>query len=166
MNLMLSTHFAISEFFTSPDPEKEKMYKDFLNLTGEKIARQNIDNRIPLVLEHIREKLGNKAIHINSGWRFMDNIKRPFASQHPLGRAVDFTIEGYDPKEVRLWIVSQWADDKKLQIIRGIEDTEDMNWVHIDCRNSNRLYWFSPSGKSVSNDFYAALIKCKLINKS
>jgi len=170
MNLKLSQHFSVKEFFTSPYPEKKKIYREFLEKTGEKKCKQNIDNRHTIYLEHIRTYFNEgkykiegkeRSIILTSGWRFID-AKNPFKSQHPLGRGVDWVVSGIEPLEVKLYILENWRQDKILQLIRGIEDFDGMTWIHTDVRNSNRLYWFSKHGGTVSNEFYKTLIKNEL----
>lgn len=62
-----------------------------------------IDNELPVVLEKIREKFGNKPIHINSGYRTEAyNAKTNGAkySQHKYGCAADIAIIGVSPAQV------------------------------------------------------------------
>jgi hypothetical protein len=172
MGLKLSNHFWVKEWFTSPDPDKKEIYIKFLESTGEKFAKQNIDHRQTMILERIRAHFNSeehqlqngkeRRILITSGYRFT-NPKKPFSSQHPMGRGVDFVVEGIEPIDVKLFILNNWKTDPAIRLVRGIEDFEGMTWVHIDVRNSTRIYWFSKKGSTVTNKFYEALIKNDLM---
>lgn len=57
-------------------------------------------------------------------------------SQHPLGNAFDYDVEGYTAEEARLKLI-QWKREGKLKFLTGIE--EGVNWVHNDYRVCRRL---------------------------
>ncbi len=57
-------------------------------------------------------------------------------SQHLLGNAFDFDVKGHNAEECRTKII-EWKKEGFLKYLTGLED--DVNWVHVDCRISQRL---------------------------
>ena len=117
---------------------------------------QFFDDRLLKVLDKIREEIG-KPITVNN-WLWGGNFHQrgfrenldtiPYVrtanntfynSQHNFGRAVDFDVKGMTAEEVRKWIIE---NQKKFPEITYME--EDVNWVHIDIRQSSHdgIYLF------------------------
>lgn len=98
-----------------------------------------IDERLIISLNSIRAFF-NAPIIVNNKkfqWRGLRTPSSPVYStysQHSFGRAADFNMIGYDPEEIRNHII------KNPGYIRGIE--MDVNWVHIDIRNTPKLVKF------------------------
>ena len=66
-------------------------------------------------------------------------------SQHSLGNAFDFDVKGFSVGEARKKL-QLWKRLGYLPHLIGIE--QDVNWVHTDCRMTDRidddgLFWFS-----------------------
>lgn len=112
---------------------------------GEFVCWQFFDSRMLEVLDRLREDLG-KPIMVNYG-RFtqrgfrsnLDSLCRIktiqgklYNSQHSMGRAVDFDVQGMSAQEVRKYI---YDNQDRYPEITYMEDL--VNWVHIDCRQSN-----------------------------
>jgi hypothetical protein len=57
-------------------------------------------------------------------------------SQHIRGNALDFDVKDYTAEEARQEITA-WKRQGLLKKLTGLE--LDTNWVHIDCRQSERL---------------------------
>lgn len=88
----LSPHFQLKEFLHNGSPE---------GLTIWVVTRLS---RLAVALEEVRTKLGNKPIHINSGFRTPEHNKEVGGvpnSQHLVGDAADIVVEGMTPKEVQ-----------------------------------------------------------------
>ena len=69
-------------------------------IPGEKEVTQIIETA--KYMEKVREKFADRAIHVNSWFRDEDYNKKNGGaddSQHPKGKAVDFTVEGISPSE-------------------------------------------------------------------
>lgn len=67
-------------------------------------------------------------------------------SQHIRGNAIDFDVKWFTADEVRKELIKQ-KQQNKLPYLTGVE--ENVNWVHIDCRqcsrlNENGLFLFKP----------------------
>ena len=103
-----------------------------------------IDDELVVLLQCIREHFGEK-VHITSGYRTASHNARvggSKSSQHLLGRAADFWVEG-----VPVAIVAAYAE--KLLPGRGgigrypkdaAHPTRKTGWVHVDTR-PNKSRW-------------------------
>lgn len=94
-----------------------------------------------MTLDKIRERY-NKSVTVNT-WSFGGKLYfrgyRPFDctvgarySQHRLGNAADFDVDGMTADEVRADII-KYPNAIHFANITCIE--ANVNWVHIDCRN-------------------------------
>ncbi len=141
------------ENFTVKELVSPKLYKQ----KGEK-AIYKIDSRLITFLEMFR-KYTKKPITINNwswgghfegrGYRDSDNSDYNEFSQHSDGRAIDFDVKDWTPKEVNEWIIkNRWI--WWVAPITFLED--DVNWVHIDVRyhKYNSLTLWSPKTKTSS----------------
>lgn len=119
MALMLSTHFALSEF----------RCKCGKCTYGQ--SRFDVDGRLIQHLEAVRTHFG-KPFSPNSGLRcptYNRKIGGAPNSQHLFGRAADIAMPGHDPAEVAAWIDRQpWASFCGL----GLYNT----FVHLDVRGA------------------------------
>jgi uncharacterized protein YcbK (DUF882 family) len=100
-----------------------------------------IDDRILMSLDAIREHYKRPVIVNNwhsggtftlRGLRPMNSVVGAKYSQHKFGRAADFDVLGIPAEQVRNDIRSGL-----FPLITCIE--KDVNWVHVDVRNCNRL---------------------------
>ena len=133
---------------------QELVSPDIFNQRGSK-AIELLDPRLLETLDKLREELG-RPITINN-WLWGGNFKqrglrdRSFyksdkayvdsLSQHKYGRAVDFDVKGMSAPEVRKFI---YKNREKFPFITFVET--DINWVHIDCRNSEFTVWSPDRG--------------------
>ena len=109
---------------------------------GSDVAR--VDDELVVLLQCIREHFG-KPVHITSGYRTAEHnaaIGGAKSSQHLLGRAADFWVEG-----VPVATVADYAE--KLLPERGgigrypkdaAHPRRSTGWVHIDTRD-NKSRW-------------------------
>ena len=105
-----------------------------------------MDERILRTLDHIRMHYG-KPVTVNNwhqggtftlrGFRPMNSTTGAKYSQHKFGRAADFDVQGIGPEQVRKDIRSGL-----FPLITCVED--NINWVHIDVRNTSRLLEVHP----------------------
>jgi len=104
-----------------------------------------IDDELVVLLQCIREHFGN-PVHITSGYRTIAyNSTLPGASknsQHILGRAADFYVEGVSVETVAAYAetllpgrggIGRYPKDAK-------HPTRKTGWVHIDTR-ANKSRW-------------------------
>lgn len=112
-----------------------------------------IDQRLPAILERIRELCGGRAMTLNDwyyGGRFNLRGFRPAncttgapKSQHKLGKAADFTIKGMTADQVRQVIRNNAVELMQMGLTR-IEI--GISWVHIDLKETglSKLVEFKP----------------------
>ena len=103
-----------------------------------------VDEALVLLLQCIREHFG-KPVHITSGYRTAAHnaaVGGSKSSQHLLGRAADFYVEGVDVATVAAYAetllparggVGRYPKDAK-------HPTRKTGWVHIDTR-ANKSRW-------------------------
>lgn len=137
-------HFDSKEFSRWGRPNKPGFEKDVLYPTEWISLRL-----VPLCrqLEVIRTALGDKAIHINSGYRdpnYNALIGGARLSQHMAGRAADITVTGVEPQQVHDTILELVI--KKTIVIGGLGYYEPgahgNGFVHVDIRDCE----FTPAG--------------------
>jgi hypothetical protein len=124
--------FRIEEFV---DPE---IYK----VRGEK-AWELIDVRIIITAEALKKRFPLGTMTINNwvwgGDRLWSGLRTPRSkyysetSQHSFGRALDCVFSAYSAKEVRQYVIT---NPEEFPYVTGIEDFDNMSWVHLDCRNT------------------------------
>lgn len=118
MTQKLSPHFALSEFVR---PGDKVTHEIMLNLV-----------ELALKLERVRERLGNRAITITSGFRTpahnraVGGAKNSF---HLKGMAADFVVEGLTPQEVQKRLDPIWDG--------GLEYAP--TWTHLDTGPKRRF---------------------------
>lgn len=89
-------------------------------------------------LQVLRDDLG-RAIRITSGYRSPEHnraVGGASASQHPLGRGADFTVDGMTPAQVAARIEQLIAEGRMRQ--GGLKAYA--GWVHYDVRGT-RARW-------------------------
>lgn len=103
-----------------------------------------IDEGLVVLLQCIREHFG-KPVHITSGYRTAAHnaaVGGSKSSQHLLGRAADFYVEGVDVAAVAAYAetllpgrggIGRYPKDAK-------HPTRKTGWVHIDTR-ANKSRW-------------------------
>ena len=103
-----------------------------------------IDEELVIVLQCIREHFG-KPLHITSGYRTASHnaaVGGSKSSQHLLGRAADFWVEGVDVATVAAYAeallpthggVGRYPKDAK-------HPNRKTGWVHVDTR-ANKSRW-------------------------
>jgi hypothetical protein len=133
-------------------PEWFKVYELVDPLTfnryGDK-SLQFMDSRMLWTLDAMREYF-NRPIVVNnymtakpgvyvykfSGLRLPDSLDNDAdRSQHIYGRAGDLKVFELSAEEVRQEIKAKWKTEPAFRFITAIEDK--VNWLHIDCRNTN-----------------------------
>jgi len=133
---MRSNYFEIHELVPKHIFEK-------YNISAWRFIRPELIRSLDLV----KEKFPEGTMTVNnyfwggnynwSGLRTPDSPHYSETSMHSLGGAVDCKFNQYSVDDVRDYIV---ANPEQFPEIRGIE--EDVAWLHIDVRNTNRLYTF------------------------
>jgi len=113
------------------------------------------DDRILRTADYLRERFGPAFINtyalgqqvINayklrewSGLRTPGSLYFSPTSQHTYGRAFDMIFKEHGAEEIRQEIVSN-PDDPAFLHINAIET--NVSWLHIDCRNVNRIFQFA-----------------------
>ena len=103
-----------------------------------------IDDELVVLLQCIREHFGAK-VHITSGYRTAAHnaaVGGSKSSQHLLGRAADFYVEGVDVATVAAYAetllpgrggIGRYPKDAK-------HPTRKTGWVHVDTR-ANKSRW-------------------------
>jgi uncharacterized protein YcbK (DUF882 family) len=123
MSTLITPHFSVEEF-------------DCHDGDNTPYPSEWIDERLhPLctVLEAVRAEIGNRPIHILSGYRTLAHntaVGGAKQSQHLLGRAADIQAEGIAPSEVHA-VILRLFDAGTIEI-GGLGLYP--GWVHIDLR--------------------------------
>lgn len=127
-------HFDIEEL-VPPHVYEERGYK----------AWELIDERILRTIDTLRDNLGSATIN-NYRWggdRKWSGLRTPESefyrpySQHSFGRAVDMVFSKVTAEEARQHI---FANKEKYPYIYAVE--LGVSWLHIDCRNTDRIFTF------------------------
>lgn len=87
-------------------------------------------------MEIVRAECDNKPLHIHSGYRSPAHnaeVGGVVASQHPLGKANDFSSDSYSPAQLKQILERLISQGKILQGGIGIYPT----FVHYDIRGNN-----------------------------
>ena len=125
--MIICTHFKIEEL-VPPDIIIQYGSSAWALLTDQ--IKQTADN--------IREYFG-APMHINTqtlhqrGYRTPGSAEYSPSSQHAIGNAIDFNIDGLSPEHIRS-IILQNQNLPAFSLIGGVEDFPGMSWVHVDCR--------------------------------
>jgi hypothetical protein len=125
---MLSTHFSLDEFTASQEATRQGIKN-----TPSAAVVENL-RMLAALLEQIRTLLGDRSIHISSGYRSLAlnrYIGSHDLSAHVRGYAADFTCPAFGkPIEVAKKIAESNLKFDQL-IYEG-------TWVHISCDPQNR----------------------------
>lgn len=98
------------------------------------------------VLCEIREHYG-QPVRINSGYRCKDHnskIGGAANSQHTVGSAADFTVDGIKTIDVYNFVIEKY-DSKPYGIARRLSKDEYKGFVHIDTTKSRRRWVYNGS---------------------
>jgi hypothetical protein len=108
-------------------------------------ALELLDSRIVWTFDALREYF-NVPMIINNGKDYTqcgfrnDSEVGAVYSQHRYGRAGDLHCKlNYDT--MRKEIIAKWKTEQAFRFITAIE--LNVNWLHIDCRNTNRQELFT-----------------------
>ncbi len=126
---------------------QELVPKHIYESRGEK-AWELFDPLALLTLDALRERYGKMTIndyYWNGGsqWRGLRTPESPYysqTSQHTFGKAFDITFEDYNAEEVRRDILAD-INHPDFRFINGLE--LDVNWLHFDTRNAERIKTFN-----------------------
>ena len=130
-------HFKIHELVPP------QVYQD----RGEK-AWELIDDRILRTIDELRERYGSITINNymfggDREWSGLRTQNSPWFSpysQHTFGRAVDCLFKDADVDKVRQDILDLPHSEVSCYVTAVELDT---SWLHIDCRNTDRIKTFS-----------------------
>jgi len=136
--MYICKHFIIEEL-VSPQTYKDR---------GEK-AWQLLDDRMLMTLDRLRERYGKMTVNSwkwggNREWSGLRTADSPYFSkysQHSFGRAADIIFNDITTEEVRQDILDN-PDDPTFEFINSIE--LGVSWLHLDCRNVERIFAFHP----------------------
>lgn len=133
----------VPKYFKPYELVSRDIYRKFGNRSLE-----FLDTRLLWTIDNIREKFGKVVVNDwywggkfqYRGYRENECTVGAKESQHRHGRALDFhLVDGvkYPPYLFRKLIINnpQW---KEFKFITGVEDFQNMNWIHIDVRNWDR----------------------------
>lgn len=126
--IKLSKNFYLDEFTRSQTATRHGITID-VPFGGE--IYHNLKNLCEDILQPVRDALG--PVHISSGYRpprVNKLIGGSKTSDHIFGQAADFTVSGYTPFEVALWIERNVDNYKQLIHEFG-------RWVHVSVPGLN-----------------------------
>lgn len=132
LNDLLSPHFRLSEFMSKDGAATPDSVLDDLR-------------RQAALLEVIRSAAGDRPISINSGYRSPSHntaVGGATHSQHPLGTAADFNVQGMQPRAVSELVTGLIDQGKLPSGGLGVYD----NWVHYDHRQNGNARWAEDGG--------------------
>lgn len=148
--IQITMKYETIKYFKLYELVSEQVYRKY----GE-TAWQFFDPRLLKTIVWIRKKL-NKIITINT-WYWngefnerglranLDSIvknatdsNRLYLSPHIQGAAIDFDVKGMKAEEVRQWLI-----ENKSDLPYSIRLEKDVNWVHLDVRETKeKIYIF------------------------
>lgn len=135
-NMYISDKFEPYEFVP------ESIYENY----GEK-SLWFIDDRMLITADQLREKYGKMIINNwywdgqfdSRGFRPPGDPEGADLSQHRFGRALDIDFKEEDVDKVRQDILNNKG---QYPFVHAVE--LDVSWLHIDCRNCDRILTFRP----------------------
>lgn len=148
-------HFKIAELVTP----------DMFSSLGEKCWTL-FDDRLLRTLDALRERFGPCTINDwswggafkYSGFRddkFYSNVAAYLKSrsQHKYGRGADCKFKNHKAHEVRKYILENPDEFPYVKFIEcsPLSNGNSMSWVHIDVRNGDDVYCWSPKEGVISN---------------
>lgn len=127
-------HFSVDEL-VPPHVYKERGSK----------AWELLDERLLITIDELRDALGSAVINNyrwggNRQWSGLRTPESPYYrpySQHSFGRAVDMVFAKVTAEEARQHI---FANKERYPYVFAVE--LGVSWLHIDCRNTNRIFTF------------------------
>lgn len=134
MSIGVTQHFDLNEFHCKD--EYDTPYPiDRIDIEDPSCRRWLTTRLLPLclVLEALREALGNHPVQIVSGYRSPEHnaeVGGAKHSQHMEGRAVDITVDGFAPSDVHAKALELFAAGKIEIGGLGVYSS----WVHLDIR--------------------------------
>ena len=146
--MQLSKHFTLEEMTRSMVASR----KGIDNIPGAGEIK-NLENVCYEVLEPVRAHF-DKAVSISSGFRseaLCEAIGSKKTSQHALGCAADFEINGVPNIQVAYWLTNNVDFDQCIMEFFDKDDTAG-GWIHVsyDKEGSNRKQVLTFDGKKYS----------------
>ena len=131
---------------------QELVDKETYDLLGEN-ALKLFNPGLLIDLDRLRDDLDKKIIvntwywkqggYKDRGFRTKKSEVGNLSSQHRIGNAIDFQVEGMDAVDVRTYIMK---NKDRYHTINRME--AKVNWVHIDAKplkiHQERIYLFQP----------------------
>lgn len=110
---------------------------------------QLLDERLLRSIDALRDRYGPMTVNNWrwggnrewSGLRTPDSTYYSLYSQHTFGRAADCLFVEISSEEVRREILD-YPDDEAHKLIQSVE--LDVDWLHIDVRNCDRIMTYRP----------------------
>ena len=132
----MTEHFSLNELTASQEATRHGIN----NKPSEKVV-ENL-RMLATLLEQVRTLLGDRSIHISSGYRSLAlnrHIGSNDTSAHVRGYAADFTCPSFGtPLEVTKKIAGSNLKFDQL-ILEGVSQSKPEGvWVHISCDPKNR----------------------------
>ena len=132
----MTEHFSLNELTASQEATRHGIN----NKPSEKVV-ENL-RMLATLLEQVRTLLGDRSIHISSGYRSLAlnrHIGSNDTSAHVRGYAADFTCPSFGtPLEVAKKIAGSNLKFDQL-ILEGVSQSKPEGvWVHISCDPKNR----------------------------
>ena len=100
-------------------------------------SKKSVDPRLAYLIGLVSDHFGGKKIHVVSGYRPFSKKQYTPHSNHNLGRAMDFSIEGVPNTVVR--------DYCRTLADAGVGYYPNSTFVHLDVR-TGKAYWVDYSG--------------------
>lgn len=129
--MQLSKNFSLAEFTKSATATKYK-----INNTPNNNVVNNLKDLAIYCLQPVRDNYCKK-VNISSGFRckeLNDKVGGVRTSQHLIGQAADFTVEGIPIPEVIEWCMNNLIYDQLIE-----EHSGRSHWIHISYnKNGNR----------------------------
>lgn len=130
------------EFFSIKELVPQAVYE----ARGER-AWELLDDRLLITLDELRRAFGSITVNNwhngrDRQWSGLRTEASPYGtefSQHRFGRAADCLFNHNDVEVVRGIILNE---PDRFPLIQSVE--LDTNWLHIDCRNCDRIKTYKP----------------------
>ncbi len=130
--MKLSNNFSLSEFTASPTADRLG-----IDNTPNKEVTDNLQELVTFVLQPIRDRFG--SVVISSGYRSPELNKAiggSTTSDHCLGCAADFEVQGMDNKAMAQWIANN-LDFKQVILEFYHEGDMHSGWIHCSYKKDN-----------------------------
>lgn len=130
--MKLSNNFSLSEFTSSPTADRLG-----IDNTPNKEVTDNLQELVTFVLQPIRDRHG--SVVISSGYRSPELNKAiggSTTSDHCLGCAADFEVQGMDNKAMAQWIANN-LDFKQVILEFYHEGDMHSGWIHCSYKKDN-----------------------------